>query len=184
MIYTIYNGRPVPKEGDIFRHFKGNVYEVVVPMSINCTNNSEDFWLITYKDYVKGIYYSRKFIEFMSKIDREKYPDTYLDKEYRFEFLINKNDRKFTAKYEVDNLLPSIMYNGVKVAYKGFEPYITEDEKVAEYCLNQLFMGIPKPNFILVNNWIEDEALIYYGIGKDNLTYSMPITKDPEIFKR
>lgn len=176
MTLSIY-GREVPKEGDIFKHFKGNAYEVVVPMSINCTNNEDDFWVITYKDFVKGIYYTRNLIEFMSEIDREKYPDLYLDKKYRFEFLINKNDKKFTSKYQVDNLLPSIMYKGIKVAYKGFEPYIVENENPTDYYVQTLIANGIRPNFMLVKNWVDGEDLVYYGIGTDNLTFSFPVMK-------
>lgn len=180
-------GRDFPKEGDIFRHFKGNVYEVIVPMAISTEIHSDletEYWVTVYKDFNKGKFFTRHMLEFMSKIDRDKYPDNYLDKEFRFEFLINKNDKKFTEKYQVDNLLPSIIYDGIKIGYKGFEKYISDSSFIAKYIIEKvLAFGIPKPNFLLVENLDVERLCINYGIGEENLTFKLPILKKTEIFE-
>ena len=64
----------------IYRHFKGDYYIVV-----DVAQHSEtDEQLVIYRTlYGDGKLYARPYDMFMSKVDREKYPD--VKQEYRFQ---------------------------------------------------------------------------------------------------
>ena len=81
--YVFEDGR-VLKAGQRYRHFKkGNIYIVVIP----CVYDTEDM-----KEYViyrggdnKRRMWARPVIEFMSEVDRNKYPQA--TQQYRFELI-------------------------------------------------------------------------------------------------
>ena len=64
----------------IYRHFKGDYYIVV-----DVAQHSEtDEQLVIYRTlYDDGKLYARPYEMFMSKVDREKYPE--VEQEYRFQ---------------------------------------------------------------------------------------------------
>ena len=70
----------IPKEGEIYRHFKGNEYQIVA-----VAEHSEDSsQMVVYKAmYGEGKCYVRPLDMFMEEVDREKYPDA--TQKYRFE---------------------------------------------------------------------------------------------------
>lgn len=66
--------------GKIYKHFKGNMYKVLcVAMH---TETNED--MVVYQD-INDItkIYARPYTMFVSKVDKEKYPD--VNQEYRFQ---------------------------------------------------------------------------------------------------
>lgn len=71
--------RPYPKPEQVYRHFKGNMYQVLF-MARNAEN--EDY-MVVYKSLVNGANYVRSAENFMSKVDKDKYPE--IDQYYRFE---------------------------------------------------------------------------------------------------
>ena len=65
------------KEGELYRHFKGNIYEIVA-----IAKNSEDLSLqVVYKR--NNEYWVRPYEMFISEVDHKKYPD--IKQKYRFE---------------------------------------------------------------------------------------------------
>ena len=65
-------------KGDKFRHFKGNIYEV-----IELAKDSEDLKnIVVYKNIETGDVWIRPYDEFISKVDKNKYPN--VEEEYRF----------------------------------------------------------------------------------------------------
>lgn len=70
----------IPVENEIYRHFKGNEYQI-----ITVAENSEDgSQMVVYKAlYGEGKSYVRPLDMFIEELDREKYPDA--DQTYRFE---------------------------------------------------------------------------------------------------
>ena len=65
------------KEGEKYRHFKGNIYEIVA-----IAKDSEDLSLkVVYKHNKE--YWVRPYDMFIGEVDHEKYPD--VKQKYRFE---------------------------------------------------------------------------------------------------
>jgi hypothetical protein len=69
-----------PKPLDKYRHFKGKCYQVLCIAENSETSNKEVIYQALYAPYK---IYARDLDMFMSKVDKEKYPD--IKQVYRFE---------------------------------------------------------------------------------------------------
>ena len=69
-------------ENRIYRHFKGNTYKVVCVAMHTETQEKMVVYQALYGDYK---YFVRPYEMFVSKVDRDKYPD--VKQEYRFELV-------------------------------------------------------------------------------------------------
>lgn len=73
--------RDLPKNGEIWRHFKGNLYEIVACPVIH-TETNERF--VCYRALYGAFgYFVRPLEMFMSEVDHQKYPDA--KQQFRFE---------------------------------------------------------------------------------------------------
>ena len=84
----------IPKKGEIYRHFKGNLYEIVLIARDSETLEEK----VVYKEVDGESAYVRALPMFVSEVDKEKYPDVV--QEYRFE-LVEKLEEVIKSQDDV-----------------------------------------------------------------------------------
>lgn len=71
----------MPVAGEVYRHFKGNYYKIVT-VGVHTESGER---LVVYESMSDGRIWVRPYYDFMSEVDRKKYPDA--DQRYRFELV-------------------------------------------------------------------------------------------------
>lgn len=102
-----------PKKGEIYRHFKGHLYEILA--MAKHTGTGED--MVIYEDTDTGNIFARPLESFMSPVDKVKYPDA--GQEYRFE-LQNNETFSIIEFLEINTASGKLKY------LEKIRPYITE----------------------------------------------------------
>lgn len=87
----------IPKKGEIYRHFKGNLYEIVIIARDSETLEEK----VVYKELNGEAAYVRPLPMFVSYVDKVKYPN--VSQEFRFELVKEAELKNETESTEHNN---------------------------------------------------------------------------------
>ena len=88
--------RPNPKFGEVYKHFKGKLYRIV-GIARDCTNDDTK-QVVVYKSLDGKRLCTREIHEFMSPVDKQKYPDC--KQRWRFQKQSDKSFQKSNNRFK------------------------------------------------------------------------------------
>lgn len=133
----------IPKKGEIYRHFKGNLYEIVIIARDSETLEEK----VVYKEVDGDSAYVRSLPMFVSLVDKDKYPN--VSQEFRFELVSNSSVSNVNVVKVIEES-PQIM----------LEEEMQEEISLADQTLIMNFLDL---------NTVDEKIQYLFGV-KDKIT--------------
>lgn len=129
--------RNIPKPGEVYRHFKGNIYKVITI----ATHTETEEMMVVYELFEGGgKAYARPLDMFLSEVDKKKYPD--VTDRYRFTLLDEEDeDAKISAEQRGLNPLLTQFLDADTYEDK-LSKYIDMKGKVSEEVLDYVALSL------------------------------------------
>lgn len=162
----------IPKPLEIYRHFRGNLYQVVTMAQHSETGEKLVIYQAMYGDFKT---YARPLEMFLEKVDKEKYPEAI--QEYRFELQTRETDQDSQAERSVDKAERSAD-KAERSADKKRRPQAYEERTEAEQQLDPMVL-----EFLEADSYakrLNILAGLHHRITNDMIT-TMAVASDIEI---
>lgn len=158
--------REIPKPGQIYRHFKGNLYQITAIARHSETLEALVIYQALYGDFQ---YYARPLHMFMDELDKEKYSG--VKQRDRFELVRTVMDEvELTEVYDVTDKESSA-------------PIVQEESKVVEVQKTASKLDSGMEEFLDADNY-EEKLRIFTGMQHritDDMINVMAISMDTEV---
>lgn len=116
----------IPKKGEIYRHFKGNLYEIVLIARDSETLEEK----VVYKEVDGESAYVRSLPMFVSLVDKEKYPN--VTQEFRFEIVQDAEVSQNASREASDAFVNADTKSEEKISEHDMIMEYLEQETVSE----------------------------------------------------